>query len=191
MTLTENKKVTGFSVNPYKVDYNSWPLDWLANYVEKKQRKSLTEISKAIRPKLTLMVSLHRSYNSDLLQMEMLLNDSIKQLNDHMKKEETGLFPFIRELILAKELKKGVNQDAFVKIEALILLLNEDHNRESQRMKLISQKNDSCTALGTYSKMHKVLFTGLSDFQEELELHIYLQSKFLFPKIMSMKCDVT
>jgi len=190
MILTERKKVVGFPVSPYKVDYNSWPLDWLANYIEKKQRRSMTEISKAIGPKLGLISSMRRNYNSDLLQMARLFNESIKQLFDHMKKEEAGLFPFIRELILAKELSKGVNRHAFVKIEALILLLNEDHKRESQRLELISQKKNSYTALGTDNKMHKALFTTISDFQKDLDLHIYLQSKFLFPKIISIKYDV-
>jgi len=191
MILTENRKTMGFSVNPYKVDYNSWPLDWLANYIEKKQRRSLTEISEAMSRKPGLVSSLHRNCNSDLLQIMMVFNKSIKQLFDHMKKEELGLFPFIRELIHARELGKGVNRPDFLKIEALILRLNEDHNRENRRLKLISQMKNSFTSLGIYGKMHKTLFTTFSDFQEDLELHIYLQSKFLFPKILSMKYEVT
>ena len=191
MILTENKKVTGFPVNPYKVDYNSWPLDWLANYIEKKQRRSLTEKSKAIGSRLSFMSGLHRNYNSDLIQIKMLLNESIKQLYDHMKKEEAGLFPFIRELILAKELNKGINRHALVKIEAFIMELNEDHERESQRLKLFSKMKNNYTSFGTYGKMHKTLLNTFRDFQEGLELHIYLQSKFLFPKIISMKYDVT
>jgi len=188
MVLTEIKRRIDFSVNPYKVDYNSWPLDWLANYIEKKQRRSMTKISKAIGPKLS---SMRKNYNSELLQMERLVNESIEQLFDHMKKEEAGLFPFIREVITAKELCQRINRHAFFEIEALILLLNEDHKRESQRLKLIAQAKNNYTALGNYAKMHKALFVTFSDLQEALELHIYLQSKFLFPKIMSMKYDVT
>jgi len=190
MILTENRKAIGFSVNPYKVDYNSWPLDWLANYIEKRQRRSLAVISESMRRKPGLINSMHRNCNSDLSQIMTLFNESTKQLFDHMKKEEAGLFPFIRELIYAKELSKGVNRPAFIKIEALILRLNEDHNRESQRLKLISQKKNSYTSLDIHCKIHKALFTAFSDFQEDLELHIYLQSKFLFPKIISMKYDV-
>ena len=189
MILTENKKAIGVSVNPYKVDYNSWPLDWLANYIEKRQRRSLTVISEAMKRKPGLINSMHRNCNSYLPQIMTLFNESIKRLFDHMKKEEAGLFPFIRELINAKELNKGVNRLAFVKVEALILRLNEDHNRENQRLKLITQRKKSYTSLDTHSKMHKALFITLRDFQEDLELHIYLQSKFLFPKIISMKYD--
>src|SRR6185436_3941813 len=190
MILIENKRAIRFSVNPYKVDYNSWPLDWLANYIEKRQRRSLTVISEAMRRKPGLINRVHRNCNSELSQIMTLFNESIKQLLDHMEKEEVGLFPFIRELIHAKEMSRGVNRPAFVKIEALILRLNEDHNRESQRLKLISQKKNSYTSPDTSSKMHKTLFTTFSDFQEHLELHIYLQRKFLFPKIISMKYDV-
>ena len=51
MVLTENKRRIDFSVNPYKVDYNSWPLDWLANYIEKKQRRSMTKNIQSHRTK--------------------------------------------------------------------------------------------------------------------------------------------
>jgi iron-sulfur cluster repair protein YtfE (RIC family) len=40
--------------------------------------------------------------NSNLLQIEMLFNESVKQLYQHMKKEEEGLFPFIREMMRPK-----------------------------------------------------------------------------------------
>jgi hypothetical protein len=29
MIVTENNKVAGLVLNQYKVDYNSWPIDWL------------------------------------------------------------------------------------------------------------------------------------------------------------------
>jgi len=191
MIVTENNKLAGFVFNQYKVDYNSWPIDWLANYIEKKQRRSITETAKAIRQKLSLIYSKYGNSNSNLLQIEMLFNESIKQLYQHMKKEEESLFPFIREMMLAKELNRGIKGLAFAKTETVIMLLNEDHKIESQRLKLIVQLQNSYTAFSTYCKMHKALFAMFRDFQEDLELHIYLQSKFLFPKVIAMKYDVT
>ena len=191
MIATINNKPTDFTLSLYKVDYNSWPIDWLVNYIEKKQRLSITETTKTIRQKFSLIYSFYGNRNSDLLQMEKLFNESVKQLYAHMKKEEAGLFPLIREMMLARELNQDIKRPAFATIEAAVMILTEDHKRESERLKWISQIKNSYTALGTSSKMHKALFAILRGFQEDLELHIYLQSKFLFPKIISMKYDVT
>ena len=175
--------------NQYKIDYNSWPIDWLTNYIEKKQRRSIIETTKAIRQKLGLIYNIHGNFNSGLLQFEMLFNESVTGLFAHMKKEEAAFFPLVREIIHARELRGRMNRSLFDKIEAVIQPLNNEHKIENQRLKLMAQLKHSHEPFEGTCRIHEALFALLKDFLEDFELHIYLQCKLLFPKVIAMKYD--
>jgi|GEM_PF-4032652 len=158
--------------NPYKIAYDSWPIDWLTNYIEKKQRRSIIETTKAIRHKLGLIYSIHGSFNSGLLQFEMLFNESVTGLLAHMKKKEEAFFPLVREIIHAREIHRRKNRKLFDKIEVVIQSLNNELKIESQRLKLIAQLKHNLEPFEGTCRIHEALFDLLKDFREDFELHI-------------------
>jgi regulator of cell morphogenesis and NO signaling len=185
MNMNQNQK-TKMVILRHKVDYNSWPLEWLANYIEKLQRKTIADKSKAILQNINLI----RSKNHYLLQLEEFFRESVTRLSAHMKKEEQYLFPFIREMVQAKELNRRIHWIGFDKIESLIELLNCEHAVEKIRLKSSAEIRENCIAVSNVSSPVRTLFTGLAEFEQACELHIHLQYKFLFPKIIVAKYAV-
>lgn len=168
----------------YNVDFNWWPIDWLANYTKKKQRKTITDTSIAIRENIDLINNSCARQNIFFQQINELFSGLVNRLAAHMKKEEEDLFPVIREIIQAKELNRCINRVAWDKMECLIEQLNDEHDVESKRLKLSMQLRDNDQIYKGCSKEIKTLYTGLVEFEQDFELHIYLQSKLLFPKLM-------
>jgi regulator of cell morphogenesis and NO signaling len=183
--MTQHQK-TKMIILQHKVDYNSWPLEWLANYIEKLQRKTVKEKSVALLQNISLI----KNKSHYILQLEEFFKESVNSLSAHMKKEEEDLFPLIRKMLQAKELNRRINWIGLDKIESLIELLNSEHAIEKIRLKSSAELRKNCIAASNVSKPVRTFFTGLAEFEQACELHIDLQYKFLFPKILVAKYAV-
>ncbi len=64
--------------------------------------------------------------NNYFLQLEALFKEFVNRFSAHMEKEEQQLFPFIRKMMLAKEMNRCFNRTALNNIEWLIELLNDE-----------------------------------------------------------------
>lgn len=83
-------------------DYQSWPLDLLADYIEKKHHRYVQEKTLEIQPYLDKICKVHGERHPELLKIKEEFNASAGELAAHMKKEELILFPFIRKMTQAK-----------------------------------------------------------------------------------------
>lgn len=174
----------------HKVDYNSWALDWLAYYIEKLQRKTVIERSKEILLNIQQINRCRVTHNGYFIELEKYFVERVNWLVKHMCKEEEQLFPFVRKIILARELNQTINNPEMNKMEGLIQLLNDEHARESGNMNLSMEIKGDCLLKSNFSKPVNNLLAGLAEFEQAWELHSYLQSNFLFPKIIEIKKEV-
>ena len=74
-------------------DYQSWPLDLLADYIEKKHHRYVQEKTLEIQPYLDKICKVHGERHPELLKIKEEFNASAGELAAHMKKEELILFP--------------------------------------------------------------------------------------------------
>ena len=88
------------SKNGNDTDYNSWPLDLLADYVEKTHHKYVEEKSTILLQFLDKLCKVHGDRHPELFKITELFTESAKELAAHMKKEELILFPFISTFIV-------------------------------------------------------------------------------------------
>ena len=134
--------------------------------------------------------NLGESNDFELIKIKPLFIEILELLVARMQKEETGLFPFIREMMHAKECKCIVRKSVFHDIESTVAILNADRENQKQVWALNIQLMYNYASVSK-TRWHLELFKALVKFQQELELHIYLQNKFLFPKIRAMKYELT
>jgi len=186
MNIAQNDAIIDFSSAHYKVDYGSWSIDWLSNYIEKRQEKTVVEFSNKIFHRTNQKNSLCHSKSLGLQTINFLCAKLLQELLDHKKKEEADLFPFIRELAHAIECKCILKQSAFHKIECTIAALNADHDIHRQICKANTQLANNYNN-SIKGKPYFGFFSALLEFQQEHELHIFLQNRFLFPKIIALK----
>ncbi len=85
------------------IDYTSWPLDLLADYIEKTHHRYVETKSREIMPFLEKIVRVHGERHPELETVEQLFNTSVGELAMHMKKEELVLFPAIRKMVQARQ----------------------------------------------------------------------------------------
>ncbi|HRP01382.1 MAG TPA: iron-sulfur cluster repair di-iron protein [Candidatus Kapabacteria bacterium] len=162
-------------------DYNSWSLDILADYIEKKHHHYVESKSREILPFLEKIVRVHGDRHPELREVETLFKETVGEMAKHMKKEELILFPFIKKMVkFDKENTKL--ETAPGRAATSIKAMMDDHTNEGDRFNRISELTNKYTAPEDGCNSYKITLAMLKEFEEDLYLHIHLENNILFPK---------
>ncbi|MCK9291792.1 MAG: iron-sulfur cluster repair di-iron protein [Bacteroidales bacterium] len=168
------------------IDYNSWPLDLLADYIEKKHHRYVEAKIQEIKPYLDKVVRVHGDRHPELHEIGQLFYDSAGELAMHMKKEELQLFPFIRKMVKAETAKTSV-QAPFGTVQNPIKVMMMEHDNEGDRFHKIAELSDNYTPPADACNTYRVTFALLKEFEDDLHLHIHLENNILFPKAIELE----
>ena len=169
------------------IDFNSWPLDLLADYVEKTHHRYVEEKSAMLIPYLNKLCKVHGERHPELFEINELFIGSAQDLAAHMKKEELILFPFIKQMVEAKKNGEPLPAPRFGTVENPVAMMQHEHEAEGERFVKIAELTNNYEfpddACGTY----QVTYRMLEDFQNDLHKHIHLENNILFPKAIAME----
>lgn len=167
-------------------DYHSWPLDLMADYIEKKHHRYVDEKIPVLNAYLEKLCRVHGDRHPELLEISLHFKTCGGELTVHMKKEELVLFPFIRKMLSAGP-AETLPQPYFGSVENPIQMMKHDHDAEGERFRKISELTNQYTppadACGTY----RVTYALLAEFEADLHLHIHLENNILFPKSIALE----
>lgn len=180
--LITNLEEASASAGNANIDYQSWPLDLLADYIEKKHHRYVEKRIEEITPFLQKIVRVHGERHPELLQVEYLFAQSAAELTEHMAKEEKVLFPFIREMVTGKATKAS-----FGTVQNPISVMMEEHTHEGERFEKIAELTNNYTTPADACNSYQVTFALLKEFDEDLHLHIHLENNILFPKSIELE----
>lgn len=168
------------------IDYASWPLDLLADYIEKKHHRYVESKASEIKPFLAKIANVHGGRHPELLEVEQLFNESVGELAMHMKREELVLFPYIRKMVTAANSGTSV-QAPFGTVQNPIQNMMHEHDTEGERFRKISKLTNDYTTPADGCNTYKVTFAMLKEFEDDLHLHIHLENNILFPKSIELE----
>lgn len=169
------------------IDYKSWPLDLLAEYIEKKHHRYVEEKIPVLRQFLDKLCRVHGERHPELYKINELFTSSAVELASHMKKEELILFPFIKKMVKAK-LENGVVQSPqFGTVENPIAMMKHEHDTEGERFREITELTSNYNPPADACNTYKVTFAMLNEFEKDLHLHIHLENNILFPKAIKLE----
>jgi regulator of cell morphogenesis and NO signaling len=169
------------------IDYNSWPIDLLADYIEKTHHRYVTEKIPELNIYLSKLCKVHGERHPELLSIYKHFLASDEELTNHMKKEEKILFPFIRSMVKAENGQSKIDQPAFRTVKNPIAMMMKEHDAEGARFREISKLSNEYTAPADGCTTYKVAFAMLKEFEEDLHTHIHLENNILFPKAIILE----
>ncbi len=171
-------------------DYQSWPLDLLADYIEKKHHRYVQEKTLEIQPYLDKICKVHGERHPELLKIKEEFNASAGELAAHMKKEELILFPFIRKMTQAKMENIKVDAAHFGTVINPIQMMMDEHTVEGNRFRKIEELSNNYTPPQDACNTYRVSFSLLKEFEQDLHLHIHLENNILFPKAIEIEKEL-
>jgi regulator of cell morphogenesis and NO signaling len=169
------------------IDYKSWPLDLLIDYIEKKHHRYVEEKIPVIRQFLDKLCRVHGERHPELLKINELFTDSAGDLAAHMKKEELILFPFIRKMVNATLDGKAIEAPHFGTVENPITMMKDEHDNEGERFRKIAELTDNYNPPSDACNTYKVTYAMLNEFEQDLHLHIHLENNILFPQALKLE----
>lgn len=185
--LEEIETVLNAQTDHQSIDYKSWPLDLLADYIEKKHHRYVEEKIPILKQFLDKLCSVHGGRHPELLEINALFTASAGELASHMKKEELILFPFVKKLVSAKMDSSTVLQPNFGTVENPIAMMMHEHDNEGERFRKIAKLTNNYQPPADACNTYRVTFAMLDEFEKDLHLHIHLENNILFPGAIKLE----
>ena len=169
------------------IDYKSWPLDLLADYVEKKHHRYVVEKTPTIIQFLNKLCKVHGASHPELFEITELFTGSAQDLAAHMKKEELILFPFIRKMTEAKLYNRDIATPHFGTVENPVEMMKHEHEVEGDRFRKIVELSHNYTPPADACNTYKVTFAMLDEFEKDLHTHIHIENNIMFPRAIALE----
>ncbi|MEZ0130887.1 iron-sulfur cluster repair di-iron protein [Flavobacterium sp. LBUM151] len=175
------------SQNDSTIDFNSWPLDLLVDYIEKTHHRYVEEKTPILVQFLDKLCKVHGGGHPELFKINELFTAGAGELSQHMKKEELMLFPFIKRMVKTKESNGVLTQPSFGTVSNPIAMMMQEHENEGDRFREIAELTNNYTPPADGCTTYKVTFAMLKEFEEDLHKHIHLENNILFPKAVILE----
>ncbi|WP_177734520.1 MULTISPECIES: iron-sulfur cluster repair di-iron protein [Flavobacterium] len=169
------------------IDYRSWPLDLLTDYIEKTHHRYITEKTPVLLQFLSKLCKVHGERHPELFEVNTLFSESAGDLAAHLKKEELILFPFIRKMVNAQLYHHPIEQPHFGNVENPVAMMKEEHDTEGERFRKIAAITDNYTPPADACNTYRVTFAMLEAFENDLHKHIHLENNILFPRAIALE----
>ncbi|MBW1656367.1 iron-sulfur cluster repair di-iron protein [Flavobacterium quisquiliarum] len=188
-TLLENILQVAQSENNGSIDFNSWPLDLLVDYIEKTHHRYVEEKTNVLIPFLDKLCKVHGANHPELFRINELFIGCAGELAQHMKKEELVLFPFVKRMVKTKESDGILHQPSFGTVSNPIAMMMHEHDNEGERFREIAALTNNYTPPADACTTYRVTFSMLKEFEQDLHKHIHLENNILFPKAEVLEKD--
>lgn len=176
--LRELEAVRSREPKPYAVYIEKWPLDLLADYIQKTHHRytdnALVEIKRLTENFLTTRKGISGNMAEFAASFERLAGG----LATHMKKEELMLFPAVRRLVAVS---MGAHSPAPGALDTIIENMIDEHDQQYQALRRIREVLDNYT-LQEGNDQYNEIVRLMQELDRDLPLHIHLENNILFPE---------
>src|SRR3970040_1545167 len=155
--------------NDSSIDFKIWPLDLLADYIEKTHHRYVEEKTQILLPFLDKLCKVHGANHPELFEINELFIGCAGELAQHMKKEELILFPFIKKMAKAALTEQQITKPQFGSVKNPIAMMMEEHEAEGDRFVKIAALTNNYTPPADACNTYKVTFSMLNDFEQDLQ----------------------
>lgn len=157
----------------------------LAEYIIKTHHFYVRNELPIIMGHLVKIASKHGDLFPEMIEVAKLFEELKAEFELHMQKEESILFPRIKELEEFKLSGKVVNMD-IPTLKSPILLMEHDHDQSGSVMAVIRKLSDNYTPPKGACYTYKLAMAELETFEMDLHRHVHLENYILFPKALNL-----
>ncbi len=170
-----------------EIDFNSWPLERLADHVEKTHHEFVRNEIPLLKQRIDRICTVHGERHPELFEVNNLFTQTAEELSHHMVKEERMLFPHIKALEAAAYKNEKIEKAPFGTVSNPIEMMMQEHKDEGDRFVKIAELTNNFTPPADACNTYKVTFQTLKEFEQDLHRHIHLENNILFPKAVELE----
>lgn len=167
--LNEAAKVSGDDTR----DWNTAPLEDLVNHIVSTHHAYLNRELPALSERLEKVYRVYNQrYGETLLGLPEVFGELRSELEMHMRKEETVLFPAI------------TGHRPFGALANLIGVVESEHESAGKALAKIREITQDFYIPEYACVTYRALISNLRELEQDLHIHIHLENNVLFPRAM-------
>lgn len=177
-------QVTDRNTTSRPVPYQDWTPDFLADYIVNTHHSYVRKTLPDLLQYAAKVASVHGNQHPELLQVNTIVQQVNNELVLHMAKEEQILFPFIKQLAEAKRSNSSIVRSG---VQGPVRVMELEHDMVGTLMENVRHLTGNYTLPADACASYSLLFRMLSEFEDDLHLHIHLENNILFPKALELE----
>lgn len=174
-----------FSTRP--LPYNDWGLDFLEDYIVNTHHSYIHKSLPEIRGYAAKVARVHGSRHPELLLIYKLVEEINEELSAHLVKEESILFPYIKELVAASKANGSFRSSNFGAVQNPINMMELEHEMVGKNLEQIRTLSNNYALPEDACASYSLLYRMLDEFEDDLHTHIHLENNILFPKAIELE----
>lgn len=166
-------------------DPRRWDPDLLADYIVRMHHRYVRESLPVLLHFSDKVARVHGGRHPELVELRELVGELAAEMEEHMEREESDLFPVIRSMAAGTEGRgSGTSFQAWA--PGALGLLQDDHERAGELMSRIRATTGEYQPPADACNTYRATFAKLQEFEEDLHLHVHLENNVLFPQVQRM-----
>jgi regulator of cell morphogenesis and NO signaling len=165
--------------NPQQ-NFKDWDISFLIDYIVNVHhnfvKKSLPDLILYTRK----IAAVHGSHHPELIEVANQFEGINNAILPHLKKEEEIFFPAIKAALLKAD------QATAGTIKSGMVLMDQEHEFVGQTMDSINQLTSGYKLPEDACNTYRLAFSMLSQFEDDLHIHVHLENNILFPKALKL-----
>ena len=184
--LTEMEKLR--RARPYSFLHGDlWDEEFLIEYIVENHHRYCNATIPVLLEQLVTLNETHGDKLAYIKPVLFLFQRAVHEIEQHMRKEEMILFPYIKSLASAKEFGRRRPMAPFVTIDGPVAKMEDEHLEIAQVFaKIRGLLSDFVIPEGA-SAMHVAVITGMQAFINDLHQHVHLENNILFPRARAIE----
>ncbi len=189
--IEELQKIVNQNSSNAAVDFDSWDLDFLVDYILNVHHRYLRKSLPAVKEQVEKFLDGHRQKFPELTELENIIERLLKEIPPHMVKEEDIFFPYIKEIYHAHK-----NHESYARLlirtlrKPLEEVMQKEHEKTGANLHRVRSITNNYTPPANACLTHKVTFAKLKELDDDLVQHIHLESNILFPKAIALEREL-
>jgi len=168
-------------------DFNSWDLDFLVDYILNIHHKYVKGSVTMLYDVSGKVANVHGENHPEVIKIAGLFETIARELDTHIQKEETILFPYIKKLAVATRENTAMEPASFGSVENLIRTMESEHVAVGGSMDEINRLSNGYVTPEDACSSYRALYAKLDEFEQDLHRHIHLENNILFPKAIQLE----
>jgi regulator of cell morphogenesis and NO signaling len=150
----------------------------LIDHIINKHHRYLLEELPNLSPYVTKVMRVHGGNHPHLIKIHKLFNELKTELEQHLWKEESEVFPLISQF------EKQPTSENEQKMKKMIADLTNEHDKTGDIIKEIRRITNDYTLPDGACRTYQLVYNRLEALESDLFEHIHLENNVLFPRIL-------
>jgi regulator of cell morphogenesis and NO signaling len=163
--------------------YDQWELDFLADYIVNQYHTYTKSMLLRVRDFAAKVTEVHGDRHPETRLIAQQWSELSQEMTAHLQKEETLLFPYIKQLVKGEKKSQPVAGST----QQLIWEMEAEHEAVGESLAEIEALSHGFTPPQDACNTYRALYGYLREFDENTKKHVHLENNILFPRAVRLE----